>query len=65
MPALHASSKVVKGGEIQTTFDLEKADPPFVLESLSGIIEAAAEALNVTPAELVRDLYSIVTQRVK
>lgn len=65
MPSLRAAAKVVSHGDIKTSFDLEQADPAFVLEALASIIESASTALEVKPDELVRDLYSIITNKVK
>lgn len=50
--------------EIKGTIETP-GDPAFVLDCLALIIEHAAEKFEVTPDAVVRDLYSIVTGKVR
>ena len=50
--------------EIKGTIELP-GDAPFVLDALAMIIERVAVQFEVTPEEVVRDLYSIVKGNVK
>lgn len=53
-----------RGDEIRGTVELP-ADPAFVLDGLALVVERVAAQYKVTEAEVVQDLYAIVTGRVK
>lgn len=50
--------------DIKGTVELP-GDPAFVLECLALTIEQVAKQFDVTPNEVVNDLYSIVTGKVR
>ena len=50
--------------EIKGTIELP-GDPAFVLEALALVVEQTAQQFEVSPDQVVRDLYSLVTGRVK
>lgn len=52
-----------RGDEIRGTVEL-CSDGVFVLEGLAMVVEQFARQHNVTPAEVVQDLYSIICGRV-
>ncbi len=53
-----------RADEIRGTIEL-CSDGVFVLEGLVMVVEQFARQHNVTPAEVVQDLYSIVMGKVK
>lgn len=53
-----------RGDEIRGTVEL-CTDGVFVLEGLAMIVEQFARQHNVSPEEVVRDLYSVVCGKVK
>ena len=57
-------SLVQRGDEIRGTIELCK-DGVFVLEGLAMVVEQFARQHNVSPEEVVRDLYSVVCGKVK
>ena len=57
-------SLVQRGDEIRGTVEL-CTDGVFVLEGLAMVVEQFACQHNVLPAEVVRDLYSIVMGKIK
>ena len=57
-------SLVQRGDEIRGTVEL-CTDGVFVLEGLSMVVEQFARQHNVSPEEVVRDLYSVVCGKVK
>lgn len=57
-------SLVQRGDEIRGTVEL-CTDGVFVLEGLAMVVEQFARQHNVSPEEVVRDLYSVVCGKVK
>ena len=54
-----------RGDEIAGTINWEGCDGAFVLECLHEQVVYLAKQGNLDPAEVVRDLYTVVTGRVK
>ena len=54
-----------RGDEIAGTINWEGCDGGFVLECLQEQVIYLAKVADITPGEVVRDLYALVTGKVK
>lgn len=54
-----------RGDEIKGTINLDGCDGGFMLECLQEQVIYLAKVADITPGEVVRDLYALVTGKVK